>query len=280
MDIGGKRSEKDDRKKNKGKEKQIVEEEIAEEEMPRNRKYMDCPVNWDWRLYLGIISNVLTQKHHLICWAIAFIRSVEALFNIGKRLEDQKSFSIQHLINNIEIGSLGLKESTDLGKFVAEKGILEEAECSYTRAKDTCVHENPKMERIDRLVVIKEVDDVDLARLVWKHPVVGVVPLWSDFESYKSGIYRPQKEINLQLHAILILGFGVDEHGNYYWIIQNSGGRNWGEGGFGRLYRESRRGKLSTWSQNMELWCTLFGTTSLLQGLGTWCQRPDTTSIV
>ncbi|CAH2078995.1 unnamed protein product [Thlaspi arvense] len=250
MDTGGKRSEKDDRKKNKGKEKQIVEEEIAEEEMPRNRKYMDDEKKSKKGskflmmeiLYLGIISNVLTQKHHLICWAIAFIRSVEALFNIGKRLEDQKSFSIQHLINNIEIGSLGLKESTDLGKFVAEKGILEEAECSYTRAKDTCVHENPKMERIDRLVVIKEVDDVDLARLVWKHPVVGVVPLWSDFESYKSGIYRPQKEINLQLHAILILGFGVDEHGNYYWIIQNSGGRNWGEGGFGRLYRESRRG--------------------------------------
>lgn len=76
----------------------------------------------------------------VICWAIAFIRAIEALFNIGKRLEDQRSFSIQHLINNVRLGKYGLEDSKTLGDFVIQHGLLEEGECSYKRTKQTCAH--------------------------------------------------------------------------------------------------------------------------------------------
>ncbi|CAL9225532.1 unnamed protein product [Arabidopsis halleri] len=193
MDIGGKKdrnNDKDNRKKDKGKEK-----EIAEEEMPRNKKYMDLPSSWDWRIYLGIISNVLEQGTDLICWAIAFTRAMEALFNIGKRLEHQRSFSIQHFVNNIPLGTHGLEDCRTLGNFVEKHGILEEGECSYKRSKQDCTHVNPTTETIDRFVVIdcgpspkptiNSVDDVDLARLVMRHPVVGVLPLWNDLNKHR-----------------------------------------------------------------------------------------------
>ncbi|VVB01009.1 unnamed protein product [Arabis nemorensis] len=148
MDIGGKKDDKDNRKKRKGKEK--VEKDLDEEELPRNKKYM------------------------------------------------------------------------------------------------------PKTERIDRFAIIDNVDDVELARLVWKHPVVGVVPVWGDFQLYRQGIYKPPKSSESRTypiyHAVLIVGFGVDEHGNQFWIIQNSAGLTWGEGGFGRLHRE-RGGRKSLFSQ-------------------------------
>ncbi|KAJ4901339.1 Cysteine proteinases superfamily protein [Raphanus sativus] len=236
METGGnRRSGKDDRGKENEKNSKGKRVKVSEEGN-------DCPSSWDWRNYKGVISNVLQQHHHFICWAISFIRAVEALYNIGQRVDEQRSY----LVNNVKVGKLGLEDRKTLGDFVQKNGLLDEAECSYKRAKGTCAHENPNIERIDRLAIINQVDDADLARLVWRHPVVGVLPMWPDFDEHREGIYRPRERAGInQLHAVLIVGFGVDNNGSYYWIIQNSAGRGWGEGGFGLIHREHRRGRPS-----------------------------------
>lgn len=74
------------------------------------------------------------------CWAIAFTRCIEALFNIGKRLEEQKTFSIQYLLNNVQHEKHGLENAEDLRSFVLKNGIMEEGECSYIGVQDSCVH--------------------------------------------------------------------------------------------------------------------------------------------
>lgn len=35
------------------------------------------------------------------------------------------------------------------------------------------------------MAIINQVDDADLARLVWRHPVVGVLPMWPDFDEHR-----------------------------------------------------------------------------------------------
>ncbi|CAL9225530.1 unnamed protein product [Arabidopsis halleri] len=218
--------------------------------MPRNKKFLDH-TRWDWRNYAGVISNVLAQGNHLICWAIAFIRATEALFNIGRRLEQQRSFSIQHLVNNVPLGKFGLENTQTLGDFIQQNGLVDEAECSYRLVNETCVHVDPITETIDGVAIINTVDDVDLARLVVRHPVVGVLPLWDDLDYHRGGIYNPGslEHGNLQYHAVLIVGFDVDDFGNYYWIIQNSWGRRWGVEGFGMIHRERIRGRRSLFTR-------------------------------
>ncbi|CAE8584826.1 unnamed protein product, partial [Polarella glacialis] len=58
----------------------------------------------------------------------------------------------------------------------------------------------------------------------------------SGFMSYSSGVYSDSKGTMLGGHAVTALGFGV-ESGQKYWLIQNSWGTNWGQGGFAKVVR-------------------------------------------
>ena len=58
--------------------------------------------------------------------------------------------------------------------------------------------------------------------------------VYSDFMSYKGGIYEHKSGYVMGGHAVVIVGWGV-ENGVHYWIAQNSWGKSWGENGFFRI---------------------------------------------
>uniref|UniRef100_A0AAY4D9R3 Cathepsin 12 n=1 Tax=Denticeps clupeoides TaxID=299321 RepID=A0AAY4D9R3_9TELE len=59
----------------------------------------------------------------------------------------------------------------------------------------------------------------------------------SSFLFYSSGIYEePMCDPNNLSHAVLLVGYG-SEGGRDYWIIKNSWGTGWGEGGYMRMVR-------------------------------------------
>lgn len=56
-------------------------------------------------------------------------------------------------------------------------------------------------------------------------------------------IYRsPRRHVDISFHQILIVGYGFDEFGQPYWIIQRSYGKGWENQGFGYVYRRIRSG--------------------------------------
>lgn len=64
-----------------------------------------------------------------------------------------------------------------------------------------------------------------------------------DFMYYKSGIYRSgpnriHQEWEQVDHAVLLVGYGV-ENGQSFWTMQNSWGEDWGEQGYFRMARGS-----------------------------------------
>uniref|UniRef100_A0A8C2XGY1 Cathepsin 12 n=1 Tax=Cyclopterus lumpus TaxID=8103 RepID=A0A8C2XGY1_CYCLU len=62
----------------------------------------------------------------------------------------------------------------------------------------------------------------------------------SSFLFYSSGIYdEPTCNPNNLSHAVLLVGYGSDG-GQDYWIIKNSWGSSWGEGGYMRMVRDGR----------------------------------------
>lgn len=62
-------------------------------------------------------------------------------------------------------------------------------------------------------------------------PVEAAFTVYSDFMSYKSGVYKHVSGSEEGGHAVKILGWG-NENGEDYWIIANSWSSAWGMNGF------------------------------------------------
>ncbi|RWS22856.1 hypothetical protein B4U80_05385 [Leptotrombidium deliense] len=74
---------------------------------------------------------------------------------------------------------------------------------------------------------------------IMKHgPVEADFTVYSDFPSYKSGVYQAHSSQELGGHAIRILGWG-EENGTPYWLIANSWNNDWGDKGYFKILRGS-----------------------------------------
>jgi len=67
-------------------------------------------------------------------------------------------------------------------------------------------------------------------------PVEASFSVYSDFESYQSGVYIHTTGSYLGGHAVKILGWGVDG-ATPYWTVANSWNTDWGEKGYFRIIR-------------------------------------------
>lgn len=73
--------------------------------------------------------------------------------------------------------------------------------------------------------------------LVYDGPLQVAFIVYSDFSYYSSGVYQHVNGMIEGGHAVEMVGYGIDESGLKYWIIRNSWGPDWGEGGYFRIIR-------------------------------------------
>lgn len=67
--------------------------------------------------------------------------------------------------------------------------------------------------------------------------VEGAFDVYSDFPSYKSGVYQAHSTQFLGGHAIKIIGWGVTTDNVKYWLAVNSWNTDWGDKGFFKILR-------------------------------------------
>jgi len=77
-----------------------------------------------------------------------------------------------------------------------------------------------------------------MAEIVTNGPVEADFTVYSDFLTYKSGVYQYTTGQQLGGHAIKILGYGT-ENGTPYWLCANSWNPTWGLNGFFKILRGS-----------------------------------------
>lgn len=65
--------------------------------------------------------------------------------------------------------------------------------------------------------------------------VTTVIPIYDDFYTYKSGVYKRYSNRLVGTHAIRVIGYGVDPTGGAYWLCVNTWGKSWGENGMFRI---------------------------------------------
>ena len=85
----------------------------------------------------------------------------------------------------------------------------------------------------------------DIKREIMKNgPVVSSMEIYTDFLTYKSGVYYKGEDVPKfsGYHSIKIVGWGVEDgseeepnKGGKYWIIENSWGEDWGVNGYAKI---------------------------------------------
>ncbi|KAJ6634737.1 Cathepsin K [Pseudolycoriella hygida] len=124
--------------------------------------------------------------------------------------------------------------------YTRKEGILTEEEYPY-EAKDGKCRASANSSKNRRLKTIPVGQEEMLKEAVGKiGPVsVGLDATHDKFMFYSDGIYY-NSDCNPDRisHAVLAVGYDTDEKtGLDYWIIKNSYGTSWGDGGYGKLAR-------------------------------------------
>lgn len=88
----------------------------------------------------------------------------------------------------------------------------------------------------DRVYLIERNEIQIKLELFHNGPVEGVMEVYTDFLNYKHGVYNHTEGQSIGHHGVKIMGWG-EEHGNKYWLVANSWGKDWGDDGFFKILR-------------------------------------------
>ncbi|XP_053575860.1 uncharacterized protein LOC128665146 [Bombina bombina] len=202
----------------------------------------------DWRKS-SCLSQVKNQGVYCgSCWAFATVGVLESRYCIkkGKLL----GMSEQQLIDcdGKSDGCCGGLPVNAL-EYVSHKGIMRGKNYKYTEKKSACLYNDNQALKLNvtKYYVLPGEKNMAIS-LSTEGPVTALFAVHEDFMLYSDGIYdgKCAEEVN---HAIIIVGYGTEEgedeaKNEEYWIIRNSWGKEWGEGGYGRVKRNAQQCKI------------------------------------
>ena len=196
----------------------------------------------DWR-EKGVVNEVKDQASCGSCWAFSTCQAQESVFaiNFGKL----QSLSEQNLVDCVTTcdgcnGGL----MTNAFDYVVKKQsglFMLESDYPYTGVDGTCKFKKSKgTSKCTGYKNVKENSEKDLAGKIAKYGPASIAidaSHWS-FQLYSSGIYDEPSCSSYNLdHGVGCVGFGSEGSKNY-WIVRNSWGTSWGEGGYIRMIKD------------------------------------------
>ncbi|XP_024008706.1 probable cysteine protease RDL3 [Eutrema salsugineum] len=208
-------------------------------------RYMEgdiLPDEVDWREGGAVVPRVKKQGDCGSCWAFAATAAVEGINQIttGELI----SLSEQELIDcdrgNGNFGCVGGGAVWAFEFIVRNGGIVTDEVYPYvgnTSAACKAIEmPTTRFVTIDGHEVVPEKDEMSLMKAV-AHQPVSVMISAANMSDYTSGVYKGPCSNLWGDHNVLIVGYGTSSEEGDYWLIRNSWGPEWGEGGYLRLQR-------------------------------------------
>jgi len=205
------------------------------------------PEEFDWR-YKGVVTRVKDQGQCGSCWTFSTTGAIEGAHAIatGKLVE----LSEQQLVdcdvgcdpdvpNACDSGCNGGLPSNAMAYIMKHGGIDTEKSYPYVGEKGTCKESQGTLgATLQNFSYVSSDEDQIAAALVKYGPLsIGINAAW--LQTYMGGVSCPYLCDSEALdHGVLIVGYGsgsfspVRWQNEPYYVIKNSWGPNWGEGGF------------------------------------------------
>mmetsp|Transcript_44133 Transcript_44133/g.59827 ORF Transcript_44133/g.59827 Transcript_44133/m.59827 type:complete len:138 (+) Transcript_44133:385-798(+) len=110
------------------------------------------------------------------------------------------------------------------------------ADYPYTEKEGTCAYDEAKViAKVDSFEHITPNDPASLKAALTSRPVsVAIESQSMTFNLYQSGVLNDPDCGTYLDHAVLAVGFGIENDQEYY-LVKNSWGTNWGENGYVKI---------------------------------------------
>merc|ERR1719486_998248 len=196
----------------------------------------------DWTTK-NAVTPVKNQGQCGSCWAFSTTGSVEGAYAL--KTGKLESFSEQELVDCAgSFGNQGCNGGLmdDGFKYIESKGDVLEATYPYVGKTGKCSSTksaNPVV-KVGGYKDVAAANEDQLKAAVQQQPVsVAIEADQSGFQFYKSGVFSGTCGTNLD-HGVLVVGYGTDS-GKDYWKIKNSWGTTWGDQGYIRVIKSSKK---------------------------------------
>jgi len=220
----------------------------------------DLPLNYDTRNIAGLEYASSNRNQHIpqycgSCWAHGTTSALSDRIKVmRKRAFPDVQLSPQVLINcvtaNSSAGCQG-GDPTAAYSWILDNGITDDTCMNYLAANENCTAinicrncdpvkgcfavANPKKWHIMEHGQVAGEANM-MAELYARGPIAATIAVTPALENYTSGVFVDTTGDKSLDHSVSITGWGVD-NGTKYWVVRNSWGTYWGEGGWARIVR-------------------------------------------
>ncbi|XP_047321535.1 cysteine protease RD19A-like [Impatiens glandulifera] len=212
----------------------------------------DLPEDLDWRDH-GAVTPVKNQGSCGSCWSFSTTGALEGahFLSTGKlvSLSEQQLVDCDHECDPEEAGSCdsgcrgGLMNSAFEYAF-KNGGLMREKDYPYT-GKDggACKFDKKKIAASVANFSVVSLDEDQIAANLVKNGPLAVAINAVYMQTYIGGVSCPYICSKRLDHGVLLVGYGSSGYAPIrmkekpYWIIKNSWGENWGEGGYYKICR-------------------------------------------
>lgn len=204
--------------------------------------YLEAPTSFtavDW-IAAGAVNTIQDQGSCGSCWAFSTICGLEGGHAVatGELLK----FSEQQIVDcSTENNGCGGGMSYNGYKYFTYNQPMSETEYPYKAVDGTCKYDadaayNVNTASADWYVTVPfdEVDQMKAA-IALKPLNVSIQGSSTVFRAYSSGVFNDSTCGNQHNHATNVVGMGITTDGIEYWVMRNSWGASWGEGGYMRM---------------------------------------------
>lgn len=206
----------------------------------------NLPKSWNWRtLSKNGLQPIRNQGGCGSCWSFSVTSVVEGLIKIFVP-EARVNLAEQTLVSSCESGGSCSGGFFDAFDYIKSEGLPDEAQDPYLAQNSRCkpgLEPNMKIERWSYIGRNPSTDQIKTAMMQYGPISVDVN---GGFGSYGEGIYNRCGSTSTN-HMVTLEGWVDDpayaENGGGYWLMRNSWGASWGEGGNMRIVYKSSSGR-------------------------------------